>query len=48
VFYSSLGHGERVYEDADLLAHFVAGIQYDLGDLKADSTPSGLLGHGKK
>ena len=48
VFYSSLGHGARVYENPDLLRHFLAGIQYALGDLKADSTPSGLLKNGKK
>jgi len=40
VFYSSLGHGAPVFRNAPLLAHFLAGIQYALGDLKADSTPS--------
>ncbi len=39
VFYSSLGHGAPVFWNAPLLEHFLAGIQYALGDLKADSTP---------
>jgi type 1 glutamine amidotransferase len=36
VFYSSLGHGAPIYSNPALLAHFLAGIQYALGDLKAD------------
>ena len=28
VFYSSLGHGVKIYSNATLLAHFLAGIQY--------------------
>jgi type 1 glutamine amidotransferase len=48
VFYSSLGHGVKVYSNAILLEHFLAGIQYALGDLKADSTPSASLALGKK
>jgi type 1 glutamine amidotransferase len=47
VFYSALGHGAAVYTNPILLAHFLAGIQYALGDLKADSTPSAKLA-GKK
>jgi len=43
VFYSSLGHGAPVFWNPLLLAHFLAGIQYALGDLKADSTPSAKL-----
>jgi type 1 glutamine amidotransferase len=42
VFYSSLGHGIKIYSNPMLLAHFLAGIQYALGDLKADSRPSGM------
>ena len=42
VFYSSLGHGIKIYSNPMLLEHFLAGIQYALGDLKADSTPSGV------
>lgn len=40
VFYCSLGHGAAIYTNSLLLEHFLAGIQYALGDLKADSTPS--------
>jgi len=43
VFYSSLGHGAPVFWNALLLGHFLAGIQYALGDLQADSTPSAKL-----
>jgi type 1 glutamine amidotransferase len=43
VFYSSLGHGAPVFWNAALLEHFLAGIQYALGDIKADSTPSAQL-----
>ncbi len=43
VFYSALGHGAPVFWNAPLLEHFLAGIQYALGDLKADSTPSARL-----
>jgi type 1 glutamine amidotransferase len=38
VFYSSLGHGAPLYSNAPILAHFLAGIQYALGDLKADDS----------
>ena len=48
VFYSSLGHGAPVFWNALLLEHFLAGIQYALGDLKADSTPSASLPAAKK
>ena len=48
VFYSSLGHGAPVFWNAPLLAHFLAGIQYALGDLNADSTPSAKLPAAKK
>jgi type 1 glutamine amidotransferase len=41
VFYSSLGHGIKIYSNPMLLAHYLAGIQFALGDLKADSKPSG-------
>ena len=39
VFYCSLGHNPRVFWDARILKHFLAGIQFALGDLKADATP---------
>ena len=40
VFYSALGHGAEVYANAVVLRHFLAGMQYALGDLAADDTPS--------
>ncbi|HUU92190.1 MAG TPA: ThuA domain-containing protein [Phycisphaerae bacterium] len=40
VFYCSLGHNPYVFWDARMLQHFLAGIQFALGDLKADTTPS--------
>jgi type 1 glutamine amidotransferase len=40
VFYSALGHGAEVYSNAVVLRHFLAGMQYALGDLAADDTPS--------
>jgi type 1 glutamine amidotransferase len=41
VFYSSLGHNPDIFWHKELLAHFLAGIQYALGDLRADDSPSG-------
>ncbi len=35
VFYSSLGHNDQIFWNAPVLAHFLAGIQYALGDLAA-------------
>jgi len=40
VFYSSLGHNPALFWDPKLLQHFLAGIQFALGDLQADATPS--------
>ena len=49
VFCSGMGHNPSVFWSAPLLEHFLAGIQYALGDLKADATPSAkLAGGGKK
>jgi hypothetical protein len=41
VYYSNLGHNEATYWEPRVLKHFLAGIQYACGDLKADATPSG-------
>ena len=43
VFYTSLGHNAHIYWNAPLLQHMLAGIQYALGDLQADATPSNQL-----
>lgn len=38
-FYCSLGHRDEIYWNEDVLEHYLAGIQFALGDLKADATP---------
>jgi hypothetical protein len=43
VFYTSLGHRHEHFWSAPILAHYLAGFQYALGDLKADDTPSAKL-----
>jgi hypothetical protein len=40
VFYEGHGHSYRVYAMTPMLEHIRAGIQYTLGDLKADDSPS--------
>ncbi len=40
VFYEGHGHSDRVYAMTPMLEHIRAGIQYALGDLKADDRPS--------
>jgi type 1 glutamine amidotransferase len=39
VFYEALGHSERIYAMRPILEHLLAGMQYVLGDLKADDAP---------
>ncbi len=40
VFYEAHGHDEKVYFSRPFVAHMLAGIQYAVGDLKADDSPS--------
>jgi type 1 glutamine amidotransferase len=40
VFYEAHGHDEKVYFTRPFIAHMLAGIQYTLGDLEADDSPS--------
>ena len=41
VFYFALGHREDgIYRSPEMLQHLLAGIQYAIGDLKADDSPS--------
>ena len=40
VFYSALGHFPELYWNPKLLRHYLDGIQFAIGDLKADTTPS--------
>lgn len=45
VFYSSLGHNPELYRTREVLQHYLDGIQYALGDLRSDATPSAHLAH---
>jgi type 1 glutamine amidotransferase len=38
-FYCSLGHREEIFWNPDVMKHYLAGIQYALGDLEADAAP---------
>ena len=41
VFYEALGHHESIYyNNPAMLEHLLAGMQYVLGDLAADDSPS--------
>ena len=39
-FYCSLGHRNEIYWNPAVLKHYLAGIQYAIGDLEADATPT--------
>lgn len=39
VFVTALGHNKHVYWDPRVLAHYLAGIQFAMGDLPADAEP---------
>lgn len=41
VFVQVLGHDESIYKIRPMLEHILAGVQYAIGDLQADDTPSG-------
>ena len=43
VFYTNLGHNESTYWNDAVLHHYLDGLQYALGDLKADATPSSKI-----
>jgi type 1 glutamine amidotransferase len=40
VFYEAHGHSETIYAIKPMLEHVLAGVQYAIGDLKADDSPS--------
>jgi type 1 glutamine amidotransferase len=40
LFYMALGHDERIYAMKPMMEHLLAGMQYVLGDLKADDAPT--------
>lgn len=43
VFYCSLGHNPKAFQDPKIVQFMLDGIQFALGDLKADATPSAKL-----
>ena len=43
VFYCALGHFSETYWNPIMLRHFLAGLQFALGDLPADATPTAKL-----
>ena len=43
VFYTSLGHNPEIYRTPQILQHYLDGIQFALGDLRADATASAKL-----
>ena len=40
VFYCSLGHNHHIFWNPAILRHYLDGIQFAMGDLPADATPS--------
>jgi uncharacterized protein len=42
-FYCSLGHVHEIFWNPVLLQLYLDGVQYALGDLQADATPSAKL-----
>jgi type 1 glutamine amidotransferase len=40
VFYCSLGHMPETFMSPPIVGHFLAGVQFMLGDLDADTTPN--------
>jgi type 1 glutamine amidotransferase len=40
MFYSSLGHMAETFTTPEIVGHFLAGVQFLLGDLDADTTPN--------
>lgn len=44
LFYTNLGHNHTTFQDRTILQHMLDGVQYALGDLRADAVPSAKLG----
>lgn len=44
VFYTTMGHNQEAFTTKVFLEHYLAGIQFAIGDLKADATPSAKVG----
>jgi len=47
VFYSALGHQHDLFWNPMILQHWLDGLQFALGDLKADAAPSAKVAGGK-
>ncbi|MHC4733784.1 MAG: ThuA domain-containing protein, partial [Planctomycetota bacterium] len=47
LFYCSLGHNNHLTWDPALLGHYLAGIQFALGDFPVDTKPKPLISIGK-
>lgn len=45
VFYCSLGHRHEIFRNPAVLKHYLAGIQFALGDLQANAVPSARVGN---
>jgi type 1 glutamine amidotransferase len=43
VFYCALGHDHEIFWNPVILQHYLDGIQFALGDLKANTTPSAMI-----
>lgn len=41
VFYTSLGHDRKVWNDPKFQAHLVAGLKWAMGEVPGDATPTG-------
>jgi len=41
-FYCSLGHNDEIFWNPVVVQHYLAGIQYALGELPADATPKAV------
>ena len=46
VFYCSLGHRDEIFWNPAVLQHYLAGIQFAMGDLEADATPKKIAHSG--
>ena len=42
LFYTNFGHNEKTYWNKAIMKHLFDGIQYALGDLKAEDVPAAV------
>jgi type 1 glutamine amidotransferase len=40
VFYNSMGHMTETFMQPEIVGHFLAGLQYILGDIDANAAPN--------